>query len=76
MANQPRKRQPASRRATPPLTRTLLLPMPAATARACSLENHLSLVALRQSLGNLALAGRLLKIVCLGYVGGVRCGRG
>jgi hypothetical protein len=50
----------------------LLLPIPAATARACSLENHVALLALRQSKGNLALAGSLLKVVCLGYLGGVR----
>lgn len=37
-----------------------------------SLENHLALVALRQSLGNLALASRLLKVVRLGYLGGAR----
>jgi hypothetical protein len=50
--------------------------MSAATARACSLENHLALAALRQSLGNLALTGRLLKVVGWGYFWGVRCGRG
>jgi len=43
--------------------------MPAATAWAYSLETHLALAALRQSLGNLALAGRLLEVVCLGYFG-------
>jgi hypothetical protein len=37
-----------------------------------SLENDLALVALRQSLGNLALASRLLKVVRLGSLGGAR----
>ena len=46
--------------------------MPVATAWTYSLENHLALAALRQSLGNLALAGRLLEVVCLGYFWGVR----
>jgi hypothetical protein len=70
MANKPRKRKPASRRATPPLTRAMLLPTHAATTRACSLANHLALAALRRGQGNLELVGRLLKTVYLTYLVG------
>ncbi|MFM0758127.1 hypothetical protein [Paraburkholderia strydomiana] len=53
-----------------PLSKAMLLPMPAADARAISLENHLALVAMRNGNGNVDLMLGLFKIVymaCLLY---------
>lgn len=61
----PRKsRQPAGRR---PLTRDMLLPLPATISRRRSLEHHLALAALRSGNCNIELIGRLFRTVYLAY---------
>ncbi|WP_423383471.1 hypothetical protein [Burkholderia sp. LMG 32019] len=49
------------------MTREMLLPLPIAKARAMSLENHLALVAMRTSRGNVDLMSCLLKAVYLAW---------
>src|ERR1700692_2914195 len=65
MASKPRKRKPARKAA--PMTRAMLLPMPAALAQTVSLKKHMALVALRQGHGNIDLAGELLRTIYLTY---------
>ncbi|MFM0412577.1 MAG: hypothetical protein RXR20_04645 [Paraburkholderia sp.] len=50
-----------------PLSKAMLLPVPAAHAGAVSLENHLALVAMRSGQGNVDLVLGLFKIVYLAY---------
>ena|SRR5471032_1871769 len=59
------KKKRKSARSSPPMTRAMLLPMSFALAQKISLKNHMALVALRQGLGNLDLAGELLKTIFL-----------
>lgn len=65
MASKQKRRKAA--RTTPPLTRAMLLPMPAELARKVSLQNQLALVALRQGQGNADLVAELLKTVYVAY---------
>ncbi|CAM2197189.1 Fis family transcriptional regulator [Paraburkholderia kururiensis] len=50
-----------------PLTREMLLPLPLATTRALSLENHLALVAIRSGNGEADHISCLLKVVYLAW---------
>ncbi|MEW6346605.1 MAG: hypothetical protein AB1704_38715, partial [Pseudomonadota bacterium] len=50
-----------------PLSKAMLLPVPAVDARAISLENHLALVAMRSGQGNVDLVLGLFKIVYMAY---------
>ncbi|USU14550.1 hypothetical protein [Paraburkholderia fungorum] len=50
-----------------PLSKAMLLPVPAVDARAISLENHLALVAMRSGQGNVDLVLGLFKIIYMAY---------
>src|SRR5471030_3084936 len=66
----PRSTEPGkSSRATakPPLTKAMLLPLPAATVRDLSLEYHLSLTRGWHSAGNAALLVNLAQVMYLTY---------
>ena len=58
-----RKRKPT--RLSAPMTRAMLLPMVAVSAQKVSLENHMSLVALRQGHGSRDFADKLLETIYL-----------
>ncbi|WP_199545239.1 hypothetical protein [Paraburkholderia kururiensis] len=60
-------RQSSRKAARRPLTREQLLPLPAAKARALSLEQHLALAALRQGHGGVEQVAMLLRVVYLAY---------
>ena len=60
-------------RKTPPLTRDMLLPIPADVARDLSLQNHMALVALRQGEGSADLARELLVTVYWTYFASDAC---
>jgi hypothetical protein len=50
-----------------PLTRDMLLPLPASTVRAAALENHLALVAMRTGNGSVDQMSCLLKVTYLAW---------
>lgn len=58
-----------NRRKSPrqPLTKNQLLPLPTATIRAMSLENHIAFAAVKAGNGNLAQLSSLLRVVYLSY---------
>ncbi|GAB6852578.1 hypothetical protein JCM10599A_67730 [Paraburkholderia kururiensis] len=58
---------PSRKAARRPLTREQLLPLPAARARALSLEQHLALAALRQGHGGVEQVAMLFRVVYLAY---------
>ncbi|CAE6845410.1 hypothetical protein R75461_07227 [Paraburkholderia nemoris] len=50
-----------------PLTRAMLLPLPVSQVRALSLENHLTLAAMRSGHGSTEVAMNLLRVLYLSY---------
>jgi hypothetical protein len=50
-----------------PLTKNQLLPLPLATVRAMSLENHMAFAAVKAGNGSLAQMSSLLRVVYLSY---------
>jgi hypothetical protein len=64
MSNKPGRPNAAKR---PPLTRTQLLPLSAATVRTVSLRNHLALLAMRNGYGSAEHISELIKTLYLAY---------
>ncbi|CAE6858712.1 hypothetical protein R75461_07865 [Paraburkholderia nemoris] len=60
-------RRTVSKPTRKPLTKDMLLPLPAARVRALSLENHLALAAIRSGHGSLAVAMTLQRVVYLAW---------
>ncbi|MDP9650948.1 hypothetical protein [Paraburkholderia caledonica] len=67
MAPTRKKRRPRQSGGRRPMTRGMLLPLPAATSRRRSLEHHLALAALRAGNCDIQLIGRLFRAVYVAY---------